>query len=325
MKYIIELENRNYVNGSSCKDDILYRVKGFRSLVFDQNGLDKLTPYDQDEAYQRGFDDAHKISIEECQRSYERGIAEAWDFARHLNAVSPNITDNIYLSANGGKGMDVALEMTYGPELPYMLLSKIVNNFPNLEKPAYLMVKLSGYESGTVYEYLKHFANTKSDPNNVPWAESFLDNCLDYQTVDAADLFRSYVHNKIRKEKQSHYLDMIDQLVKEYTAKSNQPDSTKWLMMLYMISSVVNIILLPIMMMLSGWLAPIFDFYYGINIILSITVVSVEVLLVFLHHKIYGNRLNISRTERLWMVIFMSTMVFAVGSVVMGSIWKITF
>ena len=219
----------------------------------------------------------------------------------------------------------VALEMTYGPELPYMLLSKIVNNFPNLEKPAYLMVKLSGYESGTVYEYLKHFANTKSDPNNVPWAESFLDNCLDYQTVDAADLFRSYVHNKIRKEKQSHYLDMIDQLVKEYTSKSNQPDSTKWLMMLYMISSVVNIILLPIMMMLSGWLAPIFDFYYGINIILSITVVSVEVLLVFLHHKIYGNRLSISRTERLWMVIFMSTMVFAVGSVVMGSIWKITF
>ena len=113
MKYIIELENRNYVNGSSCKDDILYRVKGFKSLVFDQNGLDKLTPYDQDEAYRRGFDDAHKISIEECQRSYEKGIAEAWGFARHLNAVSPNITDNIYLSANGGKGMYVALEMTY--------------------------------------------------------------------------------------------------------------------------------------------------------------------------------------------------------------------
>ena len=75
--------------------------------------IGKLTPYKEGEEYQRGFDDAHKISIEECQRPYERGIAEAWDFARHLNAVTSDITDNIYLSANGGKGMDVALEMTY--------------------------------------------------------------------------------------------------------------------------------------------------------------------------------------------------------------------
>lgn len=116
MKYIIELENKAFRQADSISvnfDETLYRVKGFRSLVFDKNGLDKLTPYDQDEAYQRGYDDAHKISSEECQRSYERGIAEAWDFARHLNAVTSDITDNIYLSANGGKGVDVALEMTY--------------------------------------------------------------------------------------------------------------------------------------------------------------------------------------------------------------------
>ena len=58
---------------------------------------------------------------------------------------------------------------------------------------------------------------------------------------------------------------------------------------------------------------------------LSVAVVSAEVLLIFVHHKIYDNRLNVSQTERLWMVIFMSSMVLAVGAVVMGSIWKITF
>ena len=75
--------------------------------------IGKLTPYTEEEEYQRGFDDAHKISMEECKRSYEKGIAEAWDFARHLNALAHDITDIIYLSMNGGKGLDVALEMPY--------------------------------------------------------------------------------------------------------------------------------------------------------------------------------------------------------------------
>ena len=159
----------------------------------------------------------------------------------------------------------------------------------------------------------------------MPWAESFLDNCLDYSSIDAADLFRSYVLNKVRKEKQAYYLELIDQLVKEYTDKGVSPKSTKWLMTLYTVSSAVNVLLLPIMMLLSGWLSQIFDFYFAVNIVLAIAVISIEILLVFIHHKIYGNRLNISQTERLWMVIFMSTMVFAVGSSIMGSIWKITF
>ena len=218
----------------------------------------------------------------------------------------------------------VALEMRYGPDLPFMLLSKIVNNFPHLEKPAYLLIKLAGYDTGLVYDYLKTFAETKSDPINVPWAESFLDNCLDYQMIDAADLFRSYVRNKIRKEKQSHYLNLIDQLVKEYTVKSDKPHATKWLMTLYLVSSVINVALFPIMMFLSGWLSQVFDLYFAVNIVLALAVVSVEVLLIFVHHKICGNRLNISQTERILMVIFLASMVFAVGSVVMGSIWKIT-
>lgn len=219
----------------------------------------------------------------------------------------------------------VALEIKYGPELPYMLLSKIVANFPHLESPSYLMVKLAGYEPGLVHDYLKNFAGTKSDPMNVPWAESFLDTCLDYPNIDQADLFRSYVRNKVRPDRQAHYLNLIDQLLKEYTDKASNPQSTKWLMTLYVVSSVVNVLLFPVMMILSGWLSQIFALYFAVNILLGLTVVSTEILLMFIHHKVYGNRLNMSQNERLWMVIFMSSMVFAVGSVVMGSIWKITF
>ncbi len=37
-KYVIELEDEPITNG-------LWKAKGFNSLVFDQNGLDKLTPF----------------------------------------------------------------------------------------------------------------------------------------------------------------------------------------------------------------------------------------------------------------------------------------
>ena len=45
MKYIIEIEDRPMfaVNG-----DMLWRAKGFKSLVFDSDGLAKLQPYHQD-------------------------------------------------------------------------------------------------------------------------------------------------------------------------------------------------------------------------------------------------------------------------------------
>lgn len=64
-KYVIEIEEiiRGYGNNPEVEDPLgvcppLARIKGFRTLIFDQNGLDKLTPYDQDEAYQRGLNDA---------------------------------------------------------------------------------------------------------------------------------------------------------------------------------------------------------------------------------------------------------------------------
>ena len=49
MKYIIEIENEPFGRNDDPffphGMDELYRAKGFKSLVFDQNGLDKLTPY----------------------------------------------------------------------------------------------------------------------------------------------------------------------------------------------------------------------------------------------------------------------------------------
>lgn len=108
-KYIIEIEEEPYVRRG---ENALYRAKGFNSLVFDQFGLDKLTPIDKalDEAYQKGFEvGQHEATTLE----YQRGLDDAWGFASHLAYVSDSVTNSIYISANGGKGLLVAFGMTY--------------------------------------------------------------------------------------------------------------------------------------------------------------------------------------------------------------------
>ena len=112
-KYIIEIEDEPFVRLSALfGEEGLYRAKGFNSLVFDQFGLDKLTPIDKalDEAYQKGFEvGQHEATTLE----YQRGLDDAWGFASHLAYVSDSVTNSIYISANGGKGLLVAFGMTY--------------------------------------------------------------------------------------------------------------------------------------------------------------------------------------------------------------------
>lgn len=82
-KYIIEIDSH-----MTNKNGDLYGVKGFRSLVLDQNSLEKLMPYDADEAYAEGYTLAeskyrearHQLGLE----TYQRGLDDAWDAARKI-------------------------------------------------------------------------------------------------------------------------------------------------------------------------------------------------------------------------------------------------
>lgn len=77
MKYIIEIENEPFGRNDDPffphGMDELYRAKGFKSLVFDKNGLDKLIPYtepDEDEIRQMAYE-------------------EAWEFAKQVSIMKP--------------------------------------------------------------------------------------------------------------------------------------------------------------------------------------------------------------------------------------------
>ena len=58
MKYVIELEEAPFTNYFG---ETLYRAKGFNSrLIFDQNGIDKLEPYKEQNS-EKGWEIARKI------------------------------------------------------------------------------------------------------------------------------------------------------------------------------------------------------------------------------------------------------------------------
>lgn len=86
MKYIIEIEDVPFskvrIDADNGAQNInLYRAKGFNSLVFDQFGLDKLTPLDTvleevlEGAYQKGYVvGQHEATTLE----YQQGLDDAW-------------------------------------------------------------------------------------------------------------------------------------------------------------------------------------------------------------------------------------------------------
>ena len=74
-KYIIELEDKPFESTALHieGDEILYKVKGFRSLVFDEYGLAKLTEYDAE--------------IDQ-ESAYKKGLEDAWNAARTIEGMS---------------------------------------------------------------------------------------------------------------------------------------------------------------------------------------------------------------------------------------------
>ena len=100
-KYIIEIEEEPLVRKSALHGETaVWRASGFNSLVFDNNGLDKLTPYTESdtesirkEAYEQGYTDGckkHEVELHAIaytngkQDGYQKGLNDAWDAARKI-------------------------------------------------------------------------------------------------------------------------------------------------------------------------------------------------------------------------------------------------
>ena len=204
----------------------------------------------------------------------------------------------------------IALELSYGAELPFRILTTVSENFPRMEEPAYLLVRLSGYERNLVHIYLEQFGEIKSDSGNVSWAADFLDTIIVYGNMDMADLIIQYIENKLPQNKRQPYLDRVKHLREEYVAKAADPKSTKLLFAIYITSSILNVLILPLLMMTPLGIL--------LSFLVAMGLVTAEMGFMFWHNKVWGNRLGVEGKEKLWMVIFLCSMFFALGSGIVG-------
>ena len=87
-KYVIEIEQEYSANMRKGSSDMvkpikLYKVKGFNSLVFDEQGLDKLKRMPELEQI-----DATMAEIDIIQKTaYENGLHDAWEIAKKIECM----------------------------------------------------------------------------------------------------------------------------------------------------------------------------------------------------------------------------------------------
>jgi predicted RNA-binding Zn-ribbon protein involved in translation (DUF1610 family) len=200
----------------------------------------------------------------------------------------------------------IALELNYGAELPFRILTTVAENFPRMEEPAYLLVRLSGYDRNLVRAYLEQFSEIKSDKGNISWAQDFLDTIITYGNMDFAELIEQYIENKLPQNKKRDYLDRVQKLKEEYRNRSNDPRSTKLLFAIYIVGAVLNVLILPLLM--------ITPFSIILTFPIAMALLVVEMGFMFWHNRSWGNRLGVEGKEKLLMVIFLCSMFFALGA-----------
>ena len=94
MKYIIDIEDIPFI-----RDESLYRAKGFKSLVFDKIGLEKLTPY-------------KPVDPDAIEKARKAGQDEAWEAVKKIFGSIEN----------GGytrKTVEIIFERFTGGEIPF--------------------------------------------------------------------------------------------------------------------------------------------------------------------------------------------------------------
>ena len=202
----------------------------------------------------------------------------------------------------------IKLERLYGPELPHYVLIVLAEKFPNNEDVAYLLVKMSDYHQFNVRKYLTTFAGSRKA---VTFAEDFLDKTLTYRNMAMADMFEQYIKNKVTGNNRDKWLEKLDEMRKNFRPEGIEGRNMTYLYTVYIASTVINLALCMLFLLIN------IDFI--LSAIIAIAILFVQVTLIYLHGRKYGDRVEISETERFFVVAFMCSLVIVVGGMFLGA------
>lgn len=121
-KFIIEIGSKFY----NSANETLYRIKGFNSLVFDENGISKLTPYKEqgDPSFEKNLRVGDQFKLMGTDNTYliitkidkpNRRVSVLW---RDGNTQSIDIMSLYFTCNKTGINYSDQLDAIFG-ELPY--------------------------------------------------------------------------------------------------------------------------------------------------------------------------------------------------------------
>lgn len=105
MKYVIDIEEKplcEFDKETQTYFPRLFKVKGFNTLVFDQEVLKRLELLDSSEeikrAYEQGKIDgvAQQYDVEEFRTGYECGMRDCWELSREIVDMTGSELDEIF-------------------------------------------------------------------------------------------------------------------------------------------------------------------------------------------------------------------------------------
>lgn len=203
------------------------------------------------------------------------------------------------------------LERQHGPFVPIQILSVLEKHQPFNENVAFTLVRMSGYAQNVVSIYLSKFAQIKKE---VPFASEFLDNVLKPEFTPMVNKLSEYIENKLPDNQKRRFKQQLADMKSAYV--NRKEISTSGLILLYgyyAFGTVVNLILSACFM----W---VFNLQLVINIFILMFAFLLEIGMLFMHYKVYGNRLGIQKTERILLTIFSSSIIISIGSLVIGAV-----
>jgi len=203
----------------------------------------------------------------------------------------------------------LTLEKKYGPHLPYQILLVMRKHFPHNEEIAFLTLKMSGYSSFVLKEYLTNFARV---PKPVAFAEEVLENGLIPRNWELTHLFEQYIKSKTSGLVHTRWLDKLREMNASIAANPPSNTANQLIFAFYIASSIINIIVVMAFILFSIPLT--------ISIFIGVSLLCLEMAILYRHARKYGGRLTIADTERALMVLFMCSIVLVVGGTIVGAL-----
>lgn|GEM_PF-1556567 len=205
----------------------------------------------------------------------------------------------------------LTLEDSVDSEIPLEIITLLKESHPYNEQVFYTYVRMSGYDIDAIREYLHTFAEVKGEK---PFAHDLLENMIQPQNMTMHALIAKYITNKTKGAKQKEYLERLSTIKEDYTKGLGLGEGIFSMYAIYVIASAVNIAMVAFLIIID------FErFALLFNTLIALGVLAIEIGILFVHNKIYGNRLGMSSIELVLLSLFLSTIAAVIAGVIIGA------